>query len=99
MANGITLRGVEKLAQQLHPTMQLELISRLSQQLSVHSILNMSKPPKKSSQQIEEERRARAEELLVEADAIAEKFSGKSNVVSEIRRMRTNETGKYGEMY
>lgn len=88
MANGVTVRSVERLAQQLPPTQQLELISRLSQQLSTRSIRMVSKPPQKTKQQIEEERRIRAEKLLAELDAVAEKFPGKSNVVAEIRRMR-----------
>lgn len=88
MANGVTVRSVERLAQQLPPTQQLELISRLSQQLSTRSIRMVAKPPQKTKQQIEEERRARADKLLAEADAVAGKFSGKSNVVAEIRRMR-----------
>jgi hypothetical protein len=38
--------------------------------------------------QSEEARRIRAEKLLAELDAVAEKFPGKSNVVAEIRRTR-----------
>jgi hypothetical protein len=88
MANGVTLRSVERLAQKLPPTQQLELISRLSQRLSMGSTQIVSVPPQKTKQQIEEERRVRADKLLAEAEAVAHKFSGKSNVVAEIRRMR-----------
>ena len=88
MANGVTLRSVERLAQKLPPTQQLELISRLSQRLSTHPIRMVSKPSPKTKQQLEEERRVRADKLLAEAEAVAQKFSGKSNVVAEIRRMR-----------
>ncbi|MDZ7290613.1 MAG: hypothetical protein ONB44_03050 [candidate division KSB1 bacterium] len=88
MANEVTLRSVEKLAQQLPPAMQLELISRLSQRLSASSGEILSKTTKKNKQQIEEERQVRADKLLAEADAVAGKFSEKSNVVAEIRRMR-----------
>jgi hypothetical protein len=88
MANSVTLRSVEMLAQQLPPAKQLELISRLSQRLSGSSIEPALKPKKKTRKQIEEERRIRAEKLLAEMDAVAGKFPGKSNVVAEIRRMR-----------
>jgi len=39
-----------------------------------------------------EERRIRAEKLLAEMEAVAEKFPEKSNVVAEIRRMRKKRT-------
>lgn len=88
MANGVTLSNVERLAQQLPPAKQLVLISRLSQRLSGNAVEAFLKPKKKIGKQIQEERRIRAEKLLAEMDAVAEKFPGKSNVVAEIRRMR-----------
>jgi hypothetical protein len=88
MANGVTVRSVERLAQQLPPAEQLVLISRLSQRLSGSTVETFLRPKKKTGKQVEEERRRRAEKLLAEMDAVAEKFHGKSNVVAEIRRMR-----------
>jgi hypothetical protein len=94
MSNSVTLGSVERLAQKLPPAQQLELISRLSQRLSEHSIQGGAKARNEKKQRLADERRIHAEKLLAEMDAIAEKFPGRSNVVLEIRRMRNKRTKK-----
>jgi len=80
----VTIDQVEQLATQLPVTEQLELLARISTQLSN---LRMAVQPV-NEEEDRRQREARADALLREFDAIAESIDGEFDAAADIRECR-----------
>ena len=84
MTNTVTIEQVEQLAVQLPAVEQLELLARISTQLSNRGVVALPVNAGLERQQ----REAWAEAFLQECDAVAASIDGEFDAVADIRECR-----------
>ncbi len=89
MTETVTLEQLEELASQLPADKQLQLVSRLTERLSLMPLPH-TEP---DEARLRKEREALADAIIAACDAVAESIEGEFDSVEDLRQIRNERTG------